>query len=70
MMVWLLLTVMFCWTWVAAFQVPLPAWLASRVQVPAAVKLTSPPLMEQTDELAASTVMVTGRAEVAVAFGV
>ena len=47
-----------------------PAWLASRVQVPTASKLTTPPLMEQTLVDVESTVMVTVRPEVAVAVGV
>ena len=70
-MVWLpLATVTFCWTWVAAFQTALPAWLASSLQVPAALKLTTPLVMEHTDELEESTVIVTARVEVAVAVGV
>ena len=40
---------------------PLPAWLASRMQVPAAVKVTTPAEMVQ-PVLEASTVMVTGQA--------
>ena len=70
-MVWVRLTVKLCWTWGAAFHVALPAWLASRVQVPGPWKLTTPPpLIEQTPALEASTVMATGRPEVAVAVGV
>ena len=38
----------------------LPAWLASSTQLPAAWKLTTPPEIEQIDELAASTVITTG----------
>ena len=48
----------------------LPAWLASMTQVPAAVKLTTPAVMEHTDEEEASMVMATGRPEEAVAVGV
>ena len=52
-----------CWTWVAAFQLPLPAWLAFRVQVPGPWKLTTPlPLIEQTLELKEATVMADGEA--------
>jgi len=47
-----------------------PAWLASRVHVPAPVKLTTPPVIEHTEALAVSTVMATTRPEVAVAVGV
>ena len=68
--VWLRFTEKACCTWGAALKVVLPAWLASRVQVPGPVKLTTPPLMEQTLPLEASTVMVTARPEVAVAVGV
>ena len=69
-MVWVRLTAKLCWTWGAALQVVLPAWLASRVQVPGPWKLTTtPPVIEQTPELEASTVMVTVRPEVAVAVG-
>ena len=48
-----LATVKLCWTWGAAFQLPLPAWFALIVQVPAPMKETTP-LIEQTefDELA------------------
>ena len=45
----------------------LPAWLASRVQVPAVWKLTTPPLMVQTELDEASMVKATARPEVAVA---
>ena len=57
-------TVKLCWTWGAALKLALPAWLASRMQVPAA----------EGDHAAgdgasrcssASTVMVTARPEVA-----
>ena len=38
-MVWVPLpTTKVCWTWGAAAYVPLPAWLASMVQLPAPVK--------------------------------
>ena len=59
-----------CWTWVAALKSTLPAWLASRVQVPAAWKETTPALIEQTPDDAASTVITGVRPEVAVAVGV
>ena len=49
---------------------PLPAWLASMVQVPAPVKATTPPEMVQTADVEESTVRVTARPEVAVAVGV
>ena len=45
-------TVKVCWTWGAALKLELPAWLASIVQLPAAVKLTTPPEMEQLAEVA------------------
>ncbi len=48
----------------------LPDWLASRVQVPAPVMLTTPALMAQTDDDETSTVMAGRRPEVAVATGV
>ena len=68
--VWLaLLTVIDCWTWVAAFQLVLPAWLASTTQVPPAVKLTTPALKVH-PVLVPSRVMVTASPEVAVAVGV
>ena len=38
--VWLRFTEKACCTWGAALKVVLPAWLASRVQVPGPVKLT------------------------------
>ena len=44
-----------CWTWAAAFQLALPAWLASSVQLPAAVKVTTPPAIEQLAEVDEST---------------
>ena len=57
-------------TCVAAFQLVLPVWLALIVQVPAPMKETTPPLIEQTelDELA--IVSATARPEVAFALGV
>ena len=49
MIVWLpLLTVNDCCTWGAAFQLALPAWLASIVQVPTVTKVTVVPEMVQT----------------------
>ncbi len=41
----------------------LPAWLASRVQVPAAVKLTAPEVMVQIEVDEVSTVTTTGLPE-------
>jgi len=49
----------------------LPAWLASIVQLPAAVKVTTP--LESIEQLALvveSMVKVTGRPELAIAVGV
>ena len=73
-MVWLaLLTVIVidCSTWGAAFQLVLPAWLASTTQVPAPVKLTTPAEIEHAPEvLEPSIVKLTVRPEVAVAVGV
>ena len=63
-------TVKVCWTWGAALKLELPAWLASIVQLPAAVKLTTPPEMEQLAEVVESMVKVTGSPELAVAVGV
>jgi hypothetical protein len=63
-------TTKLCWTWVAALHSELPAWLASRTQVPAPMKLTVPPEMEQTELALASTVMAAARPEVAWAVGV
>ena len=54
----------------AAVQLVFPAWLASRVQVPVPVKLTTPAEMVQIPELDESTVIVTANPEVAVAVGV
>ena len=48
----------------------LPAWLAFRVQVPAAVKDTTPSDIEQIALLLASTVMATVKPDVDVAAGV
>ena len=59
-----------CCTCGAAFQLALPAWLASTTQVPAAVKLTTPAEIEQTEEAVASIVNVTLRPELALAVGV
>ena len=59
-----------CWTWVAALKFELPAWLASIAQLPAAVKLTTPPEMEQLALVVESMVKVTGSPELAVAVGV
>jgi len=73
-MVWLALltvTVIDCWTWGAAFQLVLPAWLASTTQVPAPAKLTTPAEIEHAPEvLEPSIVKLTVRPEVAVAVGV
>jgi hypothetical protein len=59
-----------CWTWVAANQLVLPAWLKFKVQVPTVRNETTPPEIEHTAEDVASTVMATLRPEVAVALGV
>ena len=59
-----------CWAWGAAFQLALPAWLASTLHVPTALKLTTPPEIAQTELLVASIVKVTLRVDVAVAVGV
>ncbi len=48
----------------------LPAWLASTVQGPAAMKETAPPLMVQSAAVEESMVRVTASPEVAVAAGV
>jgi hypothetical protein len=49
----------------------LPAWLASKVQVPPVWKLTWPlPLISQTAELDESTVIATDSPDEAVAVGV
>ncbi len=44
----------------AGFQLVFPAWLASRVQVPTPVKLTTPPAMEQFEVEAGSIEKLTG----------
>jgi hypothetical protein len=44
-----------------------PAWFASSVQIPEALKLTAPPLIEHTVEDEPSTLSVTPRPDVAVA---
>jgi hypothetical protein len=51
----------------AALKFALPAWLASMMQVPVAVKLTVEPLIEHTDAAVASMVKVTGSPDVDVA---
>jgi hypothetical protein len=67
--VWLpLLIVKLCWTWDAAFQLVLPAWSALIVQVPTVTKVTVVPDTVQT--LVVADVMVTARAEEAVALTV
>jgi hypothetical protein len=63
-------TTKLCWTWVAGLYVSSPAWLASRTQVPAPMKLTVPPEMEQMLLALASTVMTAVRPELAWAVGV
>ena len=65
-----LFTVNDCCICGAAFQLLLPAWLASIVQVPPVRKVTTPAEMEQTEALDGSMVNVTGSPEVAVAVGV
>lgn len=62
--------VMVCCVWVPGRKVWLPGWLALSVQVPAALKLTTPPLSVHTELLEGSAVMVTGRFDDAVAVGV
>jgi len=59
-----------CWTWGAGFQFALPGWLASITQFPAAVKLTTSPEMEQSEEVVESIVMATVSPELALAVGV
>ena len=54
----------------AGRKVWLPGWLASIVQVPADVKLTTPVVSVQIELLMGSTVKATVRPEVAVAIGV
>ena len=65
-----LATVNDCCACAAGFQFPLPAWFASTSHVPTAVKLTTPPAIEQTALDAASIVSATAKPEVAVAVGV
>src|SRR2546423_15485583 len=63
-MVWSpLATAKVCWAWGAAFQLALPAWLASMTQVPTVVKLTVEPEMEQNEVALASMVKATARPE-------
>ena len=59
-----------CCTCVAAAKFELPAWSALIRQVPAPVKLTTPPAIEQVAELEGSTENTTDRPDVAVAVGV
>jgi len=61
------LTAKDCWASGAASKLALPASLASIVHVPAPMKLTVEPEIEQTDPLDASIVRETGRPEEAVA---
>ena len=69
MIVWLpLLIVKDCWTWGAAFQLVLPAWLALIVQVPTVTKVTVVP--ETVQMLVVAEVKVTVRPEEAVALTV
>ena len=70
--VWAPLTVAVavCCTCVAAFQFELPPWLASILQAPIVLKVTTPTLMLHADDVVASIVKVTARPEVAVAVGV
>jgi hypothetical protein len=60
-------TVNDCCTCGAAWYVPLPAWFALIVQVPAPTNDTVEPLIVQTPALAAAIVKVTARPELAVA---
>jgi hypothetical protein len=62
-----LVTVKDCCTCDAGAYVPFPAWFASIVHDPAAVKLTVDPDREQTEVAEGSTMIVAGRAEDAVA---
>ena len=58
-------TLTVCWTWGAAVYPALPAWLASMTQVPAPVKLTTTPAMEQAPAVEeASMLNVTGLPDV------
>ena len=58
-------TVKLCWTWGAAFQLLLPAWLALIVHVPAPTKVTVEPDTVHTE--AVPDVNATDRPELAVA---
>ena len=59
-----------CCTWGAGAYVALPAWFASTTQVPEALNMTTPPLIEHTLVELASMVKLTGSPDVAVAVGV
>ena len=58
-----------CCTCGAGFQLASPDWLPSRMHVPTAWNETTPEVMEQIPLDAASTVIVAGSPEVAVALG-
>ena len=71
-MVWALLpTVKVCWAWVAALQLPLPAWLASMTQEPPPTKVKTDAAGDPEVQTAVEPSMekVTVRPEVAVAAG-
>ena len=70
--VWVPLTVAVavCCAWAAAFQLLSPPWLASILQAPSVLKVTTPALMLHADDVVASIVKVTVRPDVAVAVGV
>ena len=59
-----------CCTCTAGRKLVLPAWLASITQLPAALKVTTPPAIEQIVLEEESMVIVTARPELAVAVGV
>jgi hypothetical protein len=62
-------TVTTCWICVAGWKLPLPDWLALTVQVPAAVKETTPELIAQMLEDEALMLKITVNPDVAVAVG-
>ena len=65
-----LATVITSCTWVAAFQLVPPAWLAFTLQVPTVRNETTPAAIEQTELVVASTVNATTPPLVDVAVGV
>ena len=65
-----LATVITSCTWVAAFQLVPPTWLALTLQVPTVRNETTPAVIEQTELVVASTVNATTPPLVDVAVGV